>query len=78
MSTPLVSHLLYTYIKKLAYNIPGVDNMYARDYYSNDESSKDIAVGALTRMSMSSKGWINYTYDAQGRLFTRKISKATS
>lgn len=52
--------------------------MYARDYYSNDESSKDIAVGALTRMSMSSKGWINYTYDAQGRLFTRKISKATS
>ena len=61
-------------IKKVAYNIPGVDNTFASYYYSNNESSTDVAVGALTKMSMFSKGWINYTYDAQGRLFTRNIA----
>ena len=40
---------------------------------SNNECDTDIAVGALTKMSMFSKGWINYTYDAQGRLFQRNI-----
>ena len=55
----------YTYdtdnrIKKVAYNIPGVDNTFASYYYSSDESSTDVAVGALTKMSMFSKGWINY------------------
>ena len=68
----------YTYdtdnrIKKVAYNIPGVDNTFASYYYSSDESSTDVAVGVLTKMSMFSKGWINYTYDAQGRLFKRNI-----
>ena len=68
----------YTYdtdnrIKKVAYNIPGVDNTFASYYYSSDKNSTDVAVGALTKMSMFSKGWINYTYDAQGRLFQRNI-----
>ena len=57
----------------MAYNIPGVDNTFASYYYSSNESSTDVAVGALTKMSMFSKGWINYTYDAQGRLFKRNI-----